>query len=507
MSDKIIHSFQQRRQLEQAIADFAQTQNEAELAAAARQIVHTYPADLVLTLLIKHLDTQDSQVRGGLGHLAALLPQDETATALRSYVANRQHSPQARVTAALLAERFLQIELPPALLSDLHNSDEVVFQSLREALDEGKRNRHVLLEYVTQMQAHGEEIAFMVLHLLERVPPVDQVELLRLIAQDSRSRVASAALTRLEALTTGDASVAATRALHILQFTLSTELAAHAERTLRKLRFTGKRYQPPSAAAWRALLSPADTNGVQTVWLIKMPTVGATDGVLLGFVLKADQGVLNFFGGDLMERSVLPGVQPIGQMLTVTTDNGGNAILLETPFDYGRWLVLTALAAQQHGPAQPLTGEYLLYNDLVWQFETPQVDEAVKRFFQQPAAPTTALPLETLAAYTAKLLAHPAFEGWQLQSLIKFPVTDGIQLPTDALVNIMLRELEQWPEHNALLDALALGLRAQAAWLYYAGEMESAQQAFTLAEQMNLLPLPQNPLLTRMLVVGIGKPT
>lgn len=505
MADKIIHSFQQRRQLEQAIADFAQTQNEAELSAAARQIVHTYPADLVLTLLLKHLDTQDSQVRGGLGHLAALLPQDETATALRSYVANRQHSPQARVTAALLAERFLQMEMPAALLSDLHNSDEVVFQSMREALDEAKRNRHVLLEYVTQMQAHGEEIAFMVLHLVERVPPADQVELLRLIAQDNRPRVASATLTRLEALTAGDASAAAMRALHTLQFTLPTELAAHAERTLRKLRFTGKRYVPPAAEAWRALLSPADTNGVQTVWLIKLPAPSAHDGALFGFVLKLDQGILNFFGSDQMDRSVLPIPQPVGQMVTVATDDGGTAILLEAPFDYGRWLVLTALAFHQKGEAQPLTGEYTLYNDLVWQFDAPHVDEMVKQFFQQPEPPAPALPAETLDAYAAKLLAHPALEGWQLQNLIKFPVTDGIQLPTDALVNIMLRELEQWPDHTVLLDALVMGLRAQAAWLHYAGETESAQQALALAGQMRQLPLPQNPLLARMLAVGIGK--
>jgi hypothetical protein len=69
----------------------------------------------------------------------------------------------------------------------------------------------------------------------------------------------------------------------------------------------------------------------------------------------------------------------------------------------------------------------------------------------------------------------------------------------------MLRELEQWPDHTVLLDALAMGLRAQAAWLHYAGETESAQQALALAGQMRQLPLPQNPLLARMLAVGIGK--
>jgi len=68
---------------------------------------------------------------------------------------------------------------------------------------------------------------------------------------------------------------------------------------------------------------------------------------------------------------------------------------------------------------------------------------------------------------------------------------------------VMLHELAQWPDHATLLDALATGLRAQAAWLYYAGDLESAHQAHVLAEQMTHLPLAQNPLLTRMLAAGI----
>lgn len=502
MSDKIINTFQQRRQLEQAMADFAHTQNETELAAAARRIVFGYPPDLVLTLLIKHLDTPDSQVRGGLGHLAALLPPEETFAALRSYTANRQHSPQARVTAALIAERYLNTEVPSALLSDLHNSDEIAFQSLREALDESHRNRHVLLEYVTQMQAMGEEIAAMVLNLLDRVPAVDRIELLRLIAQDKRERVASAALTRLENLTAGEASAAAVRALHTLHFTLPAELSAHADRTLRKLRFSGKRYLPPSSDLWRALLSPADATGNQSVWIVKMPEPGAKIGVLLGFALNLNEGILHFFGSETMERSVLPDPQPIGQLVTVGTDDGGTAVLLEAPFEYGRWLIWTALAKPQGEPVQALTGEYTLYNDLLWQFDAPQVEESVKLFFQKNPLPAEALAAPILDAYAAALLAHPAMEHWQLQNRTHFPAADA-NVPTATLVAVMLHELAQWPEHATLLNALAAGLRAQAGWFHYAGDLESAHQAHMLAEQMPQLPLAQNLLLTRMVAAGV----
>jgi hypothetical protein len=511
MTDKIINTFQQRRQIEQAFSDLAHTQSEAELIAAARRIVHTYPAELALTLLLKHLDTPDSQVRGGLGHVAALLPPDETAAALRTYVANRQHSAPARVTAALIAERFLNVEMPGALMSDLHNSDEIAFQSLREALDAGKRDRHVLLEYVTQMQALGEEIALMVLNLLERVPVADRIELLRLIAQDARPRIAKEALTRLENLTTGDADQAAIRALHTLQFTLPIDLSAQIERTLRKLRFSGKRYTSPPSDYWRALLSPADVNGTQSIWLLKMPQAPATIGVLLGFVFNLGQGILHFFGSEMMERTVLPDPQAIGSLVPVATDDGGTAVLLEVPFNYGRWLIAKALQPHRDGKAQPLTGEYTLYNDLIWQFDAPQVDEQVKLFFQpSKPSPTTALEATTLDAYAAALLAHPVMEEWKLQnrSLLRAAQPSahaGSTLPATEIIATLLHELEKWPENSILLNALELGLRAQAGWLYYRGETESAHQAHTLADQMQQLPLTQNPLLARMLAAGIDK--
>ncbi len=508
MNDNIIHTFQQRRHLEQDLAAFAQTKTESELAAAAQRIVHTYPADLVLALLTKHLETPDSQTRGGLGHLAALLPPEATLIALRAVVANRQNNPQARFTAAVIADRFLDVELPAALMSDLNNTDEVAFQSLREALDESKRDRHVLLEYVTQMQAMGEAIAFMVLGLLERIPAIDRIDLLRLIAQDSRPHVAEAALTRLERLAGGEASDLVLRALHTLQFTLPTALSTQAERTLRKLRFTGKRYSPPPTDQWRALLSPAEPSGYQTVWLIKQPEPASSVGAFFGFIFSIDKGVQHFFGSDQIEQSMLPAVQTVGSLVAVATDGGGTAVLLEAPFDYGRWLVLRALASQRAG--EPLGGEYTLYNDLFWQFDPPQLDDQVQQFFHKPEpSPGLALDPTALDAATATLLAHPALEGWQLQNrtvqqAMRFSQGPARTLPVAEMVAFTLHEMEKWPERATLLTALETGLRMQAGWLFYAGELAIAQFAQRLADQMDTLPLVQNPLLVRMLAAGIA---
>lgn len=509
MTDKIINTFQQRRQLEQAIADLAQTNNELELTEAARQIAHNFPLELVLNTLLKHLDTPNSQVRGGLGHLAALLPSEAVTPVLRNAVANRQNSPQARFTALTIAQRFLGVELPTTLTDDIHNSDDVALQSLREAIDEGRRNRHILIEYVTQMQQHDEEIAFMVLQALERIAPVEQVELLRLLGQDSRSRVAKAALGRLERLAATESK--ALQALYTLQFTLPSELSSQVTRMVRKLQFTGKRYSPVSATGWRALLGPAEPNGSQTVWFIKPPTPPAP-GALLSFSLNLGAGLLQFFASDAMDASMLPDPRPIGQLVAVTTDRGASTVLLEVPFDYGRWLVATALPAHYANATNPATQalppEYTLYNDLLWQFDPPQVEESVQAYFMAAEPGKTPGDNTHLSEYAQQLFAHPVMEQWAVQGRALLLVMQrnsppAANLPSAEVVTVLLREMAKWPESASLLVALERGLRAQAGWLHFAGSHEQAHHAHVLAAQTPTLPLAQNPVLAQMLTLGL----
>ena len=124
----------------------AETETEEELQAAAQAIAESYSSDLILGEIVKRLDTPNSQLRGGLGHLAALLPPEEVVPVLRSAVGDRRNGAQERITATLLLERFVGEPVPAALLSDLSQSNEVAFQSLREAVGDGKFNRHILLE-------------------------------------------------------------------------------------------------------------------------------------------------------------------------------------------------------------------------------------------------------------------------------------------------------------------------------------------------------------------------
>ena len=197
--------------------------------------------------LVRHLSASNSQLRGGLGHLAAQFPHDDAVNTLRQVVADRQRPAIERTTAALIMDRYLNAPAPAALMADLAGDDEAPFQSLLEAVEEGRSNRYILLEYVMQMQQHPAETAFMVMGMIDRLPSADRSELLRLIAQDARLPVARAALDRRGLLAADEPS--ALRALHTLQFALPPTHADQVERTLRKLQFGGRRYTPPAPPA------------------------------------------------------------------------------------------------------------------------------------------------------------------------------------------------------------------------------------------------------------------
>jgi len=510
MTDKIIHSFQTRRQLNQAIDELAETSSEAELTRAARAIVQTYPHDLVLNALLKHLDAPGGQLRGGLGHIAALLPQEDVAPALQAAAANRQNSPQVRVTAALLFERFLGQELPAGLISDLDDSNEMPFQSLSEAVDAARFNRYVLLEYVTQMRETEADVAYMVMDLMERLPPADRIELLRLIAQDDRPPVAEDARQRLEQLGVSEAGEAAARALHILRHSLPPEQTELAGRSLRKLQFRGVRYTPPTPENWHALIGPADVASNQMLWFVHR-SEDAETGTLVGLILNGVTGIVQFFVSEGASKAHLPATKAIGELVSVDADAGPPVVLLEVPFDYGRWLVLRALDIHWRGEAaQAIPDEYALYNDLLWQFADPVVDESLPPYYDTPAADE--LTADELERVTAELLSHPAMVSWIAQNRGLLGITQGGAGKSGAqkikpemqavMVELVLKQLDQWEEREQFLSAVEASLRAQAAWLHLAGDEANAHNAHLLATHMHTIPLARNPLAAALVAAG-----
>ena len=482
-SDGVIHSLQQRRELEEAVVAMAATETESALIQAAQQIVGSYPHTLIQPVVLKHLGTSSGQLRGGLGHVCALLPSDTITPVLLRVVGNRQKAPQDRTTAALILGRFLGEPPPEALLADLAGSNESAYQSLLEAVEEGRKNRHILYEYVTQMQQHSLDVAFMVMGLLDQLPGEDQVELLRLIGQDGRRQVARAAIERLSNLARTPELPGARRALHTLSQTLPQTEAAPIERTLRKLQFGGLRYVPPTPENWRSLISPAGPGGFVSVWLVRGPdTPSDEDGILLSFVVSIFQGAVQFSGSEDMAVAYLPPPQALGS--PVMLPGGGNdlAMMLEVPFDVGRWFVQQGLQAHwQHGEPEPLAGEYTLYSDLIRAFAPPQLPEALATLWRAGESPQAEQPdLAELADISLSLVHLPVMSSWlqwgaAVWSTLE-PMSETQQgLSTAALTRLVLRELGQLPDQSDFLHAMAVGLQIQAIWFGAAGDEQSAR--------------------------------
>lgn len=523
-SDGIIHTFQQRRQLEEELDALAATNSQAALQGAVRRLAERYPTALLLAAITRRLGTSNSQLRGGMGQLCTLLPAAETADALRTVAGNRQKSPQERTTAALILQRFLEQPVPPGLLADLAGAEEAPYQSLLEAVAEGKRNRHVLLEYVAQMQEHPVDVAFMVLRLIDRLPPADEAELLRLIAHDARRPVAHAAIERLATAAAAPGGEACLRSLQTLVYSLLPEEAGLVERNLRKLQFSGRRYTPPPARGWQALLGPSDPSGYVSLWFVRHPSSvtaaageepGAEDdGAWLGFILSLQGGILQFSGSEGMQRDFLPPPAAEGELVTVRAGGGQTTVLLAAPLDVGRWLVRQALAAHwsQSSP-QPLPDEYTLYNDLLWQFAAPALPPTLAAWWERTANPPEqaagGVSAAAVAAAAQALVAEPAMEGWLRWSLatwqnVKYRSQQAPEVPPGTLVSLLLRELGRMADHRLLLGAMAAGLRVQTLWYAIAGDAANAERAALLAQATVTLPITENPLLARLLERGLG---
>jgi hypothetical protein len=546
-SDGTIYSFQQRRQIEEDVAGLAAATSQTVMLQGVRRMAERYPAPLLLAAVIRHLGTTSSQLRGGLGELCVLLPEEETLAALLAVAGNRSKSPQERTAAALILERNLEAPPPPHLLADLAGVDEVPYQSLLEAVEEGRTNRHVLLEYVTQMQEHPVDTAFMVQRLIDRLDPGDRADLLRLIAQDPRPQVAHAALERLGAAAGEPHGEACLRALHTLVYALPPDHAALAERLLRKLQFGGKRYAPPPAASWQALLAPSDASGYSSVWFVRYateePLGGAEEesvagdsapgnsaagnsaaeenagedtgntGIWLGFILSVQGGILQFSGSEDMPREYLPQPVAAGELVTVRGVNKEGTVLLAAPFDVGRWLLRRALEAHWRQPdPQPLPAEYTLYNDLLWQFAPPQLSAELSDWWARsdPAAASSS-PSATAVAEAAGILADdPVLEGWlrwskALWNSVKYRSQQQPAVPATTLVSLLLRELMRMPDHHALLQAMVAGLRLQTLWYAVAGSPAHAARTALLAQAMGTLPITENALVARLLEKGLAQ--
>ena len=519
MSDKIINTFQQRRQVNEAVAALANASSEPELAQAVLRITQEYAPKLILPTLRKYLNTGSSQMRGGLGRLAAQLPHPETVALLRKETGRRDNPTQTRLTAALILEKFLQVEVSAGLMGDLRDPNIIVMQSLHEALEEGRANRHVLLEYVRQMRQESRDVAFLVLDLLGQLAEVDQPELLRLIAYDSRAEVAEAAITRLSALRDPAVAAQSAVALHALQSSLQPDLAQVAARQLRKLRLAGARWEPTPADDWWALITPCDFQGSQRLWFLR--SGNGADGTLIGLRINRVGGILETFGSEMVDRQYLPPRRDEGELLSVSLAPGDSTVFLTIPYAYARHCLQQSLERHWRAPARALPEEFTLYNPFVFQHSAGAVSPQVSALLE--SGPDLWTQEESdLSRVTGKLLGHPAMAGWFLpvQNTQADQAGDAhnqrgqdrpptgehplANLPMEALGRLA-RAIVAENVPQELAEQLRQALLAQAAWLHIAGHQSYARHAVYTAESLRHEPLHSHPLLLQMIALGISR--
>jgi len=213
-------------------------------------------------------------------------------------------------------------------------------------------------------------------------------------------------------------------------------------------------------------------------------------------------------------RERLPKMKQVGECVQLALEEGAPVELLEVPLDYGRWLIQSALKHHwEEETTTPLPDEYRLYNDWIWQFDAPKVDPALQAYFDRDKdgiKEGDSVDLTQLDTESEILLEHPAMsQSWLLynQMFLK-----GFQLnpddlatwPTAVIIQAILQEISQWPHHSQLIATIAEALRAQAAWFHIAGDLENAGRAHLLAKWMPYLPVAQNPMLARMVALGLG---
>ena len=517
MSEKIVNTFQLRRLIDEAVAALADCSSEAELVQSVEAIVQEHPQPLVLRALRKHLNSDSSQMRGGLGRLAARLPHVDSVALLRKEAGRRENPTQTRLTAAMILERFLHIEVSPGLMGDLSDPHLVVKQSLQEALEAGRLNRQILLEYVLQMRQESEEVAFLVLELLGQLAEADQPELLRLIAYDDRVAVAEAAMARLGALRGPAVAGQCAAALQALKYSLKPALAEVAARQLRKMSLAGVGWEPRAADGWSALISPCNFQGTQHLWLVRHE--GKAGGIVLAMRINRVVGIVDAFGNEAVDQTQLPPRRPVGDMLSISLTREEHKVFLSIPYAYARHSLESCLESHWQAGGRGLTGEFALYCPLIFAYSAGSMADDMSELLESGPALWEQGEGE-LSQVTGTLLGHPAMAGWVLPvgdgeraaaTGTRERVGDGAALPgSQVLAKLepetlerLARSIEGEGVRQDLAEQLRRALLAQAGWLHIAGHRSYARRAVYAAESLRHEPLHSHPLLLQMIALGL----
>ncbi len=491
---KIITTLRQRRWIESEIQHMLEARTEAEFMERAIRVAGS--GQQVIPVILSSLDTSNSQLLGVLGTISTYLEADEIASALRRVAMAPERSDRERMAALMILDRFLEEELEEELFGGLQNPQEVAVQSLVEMLNEVEENRFILLEYVYALKEQPLEIVRVIMDTMRGLEGERTIEPLRLLAQDERRPVAQEAIYLLGTIR----SPRAVKALQTLSPTVAPDFQPLVERSVRKLSLSGVPVEPlpPPDQHWRALISPVDGQGNQSLWFIYHAPPQKTCR-FLAVLLDDHLGLKSAFGDEEAPTERFPARKPVGVVHFFTMAETG-LMMLETDFEYGRRLVLEGLQ-RNWATGTPLPPEYCLLNDLLWRYDCPET-------LYRPQLPVLegqpGHTVEEMLPYTTALLDHPAFANWFLQSELVYRAT--VKMLTQPSWEGDAFQGKEGLEYliKSYFDDTTVALyrsrlEAMSEWLTRAQDDQMARLALVAALALDEVPTENHPLLVRLI--------
>ncbi|MDY7042480.1 MAG: HEAT repeat domain-containing protein, partial [Chloroflexota bacterium] len=470
---KILTTLREQRQVEEEIRLLAASRTQADFEQRARWIVSQ---DQALPALLSSANSAGIRMLGVLGSLATMLDRDTVVHALYQAAVDRSRPDRGRLITLLILERFLGEELSEELFEGLEEPEDLFIQSLVSAVGRAETSRLPLLDLVHSLAEQQPEVVLSVIDTLVNLDTPATVEPLRTLAQDPRDEIARHAIRALATMRYPQA----VKALQILRYVSSPSVQHEVERALRKQRLRGLEIVPLPRpdGAWRTLVSAVDGQGNQSVWFL-----GQGDGEgtcrLLAAVINYEMGITKSLGDEHAPAHQFPARLPLGTVHEYSPGNAGHLRLLETDFEYGRYLVGEAQKNNAHtGTPTPLV--YRLINDFIWSYQIPP---------DVPRRLTPALAQDGASARLAesgRLLDHPDFATWFVESPAVYDLAAQLRQWRHPQHTTLWREaIHQLVESHfdeRVLNAYRTRLLAMAEWLARAGDEETARIVLTAAD-------------------------
>jgi hypothetical protein len=500
-SGKIITTLRERRQIEIEIAELLQAVLERGADSKARKQAQRIAAsgDQVIPVILNNLNHSNPQMLNTLGIVSSLYPdRDAIIDDLYEAAADANSPDQRRIAAMLIMERFLGVEPDPYLVGTLSDPQAMVTESIEEMIREGAREPLMLLEYTQGLAKQPQEVLGDIVGTLLQIGKERAVPILCLLAQQGSKELAIAALEALGRLDHPHA----VQGLQALLPMLDPSLRSRGEKSLRKLQFKGVPLtdRPPVDERWRALVSSPDSEGNQVVWFIYDQTPDRS--VFLGLSITQDGGIVEAYGDYHISADALPPRQPQGYVHSVALKNDAILYMLETSFDYGRYLISEA-QDRSFGSGLALPPEYRLMGSLIWQYQDASNKVILEAERQQLRSAGTSDLGET-----ANLLAHSAFNTWFAHG--ELAVQHALAIAKWAPFADK-RETKRWAIKLAKTyfdrektRQLQASLEAMGEWFLKANQAYLARVTMTAAKTVTTVTPAEHPFTLRMAERGLA---